>query len=99
MGDAVFVAEAVSYAAGNFVCQASVTGNADAFGEAQFAVWVHGSQSSQLLGSEVAEETETVPTMVLFSGDHPLGLGRPPYRIKVEAAGAWKVLCLEQSYW
>ena len=99
LGDTVFVASGVTYAAGTFVCQASVTGNADEFGDALFAVWVHGSDSSQLLGSEIAGETETAPVIVVFRPNEPRGLGVPPYSFKVEAVGIWKVLCKIESDW
>ena len=74
-GDAVFIADTIHSEFGNFICGASVTGNADEFGDALFAVWVHGSRSSQLLWSEIAEETETVPVLVRFDRDHRPGAG------------------------
>ena len=87
------------YQAGNFICGASVTGNADESGDALFGVWIHGWKSSQLLGSEIAEQTEMAPVVVLFDRDHRLGLRLPPYRLKAEAAGAWKVLREQEGCW
>ena len=77
---------------GSLVCRASVTDNASQYGTAtNFIVWIHGSNTRELLVNEIGVSASD-STVVEFGGQGLFSLS-PPYRVEVDAVGAWTVTC------